>query len=87
MSIFTPKHDSDNRTNFIWQTIAGSLTKLLGNHPTDRFGMRVGARELRKSATGDFNDGAECFPQRADQRHSKGRSKKTRPAESAAEST
>ncbi len=41
MSIFNPEHDSDNPISFIWQAIVGGLTKLIRNHPTDRFGTRV----------------------------------------------
>jgi hypothetical protein len=41
MSIFNPAHDSDNPITFIWQAIVGGLTKLIRNHPTDRFGTRV----------------------------------------------
>lgn len=41
MSIFNPKHDAENPINFVWQAIVGGLTKLIRNHPTDRFGTRV----------------------------------------------
>ena len=41
MSIFSPKHDSDNPISFVWQAIVGGLTRLIRNHPTDRFGTRV----------------------------------------------
>ena len=41
MSIFSPKHDSDNPISFVWQAIVGGLTHLIRNHPTDRFGTRV----------------------------------------------
>jgi hypothetical protein len=41
MSIFNPKHDSDNPISFVWQAIVGGLTRLIRNHPTDRFGTRV----------------------------------------------
>ncbi len=41
MSIFNPKHDSDNPIGFVWQAIVGGLTHLVRNHPTDRFGTRV----------------------------------------------
>ncbi|MBA3830314.1 MAG: DUF748 domain-containing protein [Chthoniobacterales bacterium] len=41
MSIFSPKHDSDNPISFVWQAIVGGLTQLIRNHPTDRFGTRV----------------------------------------------
>ena len=41
MSIFNPAHDSDNPITFIWQAIVGGLTRVIRNHPTDRFGTRV----------------------------------------------
>ena len=41
MSIFSPKHDSDNPISFVWQAVVGGLTHLVRNHPTDRFGTRV----------------------------------------------
>ena len=41
MSIFNPKHDSDNPITFVWQAIVGGLTHLIRNHPVDRFGTRV----------------------------------------------
>jgi hypothetical protein len=41
ISIFSPLHDSENPINFVWQAIVGGLTKLIRNHPTDRFGTRV----------------------------------------------
>lgn len=41
MSIFNPKHDADNPIDFIWQGIVGALTRIIRNHPTDRFGTRV----------------------------------------------
>ena len=41
MQIFSPKHDSDNPISFVWQAIVGGLTRLVRNHPTDRFGTRV----------------------------------------------
>lgn len=41
MSIFSPKHDSDNPVSFIWQAVVGGLTHLIRNHPSDRFGTRV----------------------------------------------
>ncbi|MGI8432916.1 MAG: DUF748 domain-containing protein [Chthoniobacterales bacterium] len=41
MSIFNPKHDSENPISFVWQAIVGGLTQLVRNHPTDRFGTRV----------------------------------------------
>lgn len=41
MQIFSPKNDSDNPISFVWQAIVGGLTRLVRNHPTDRFGTRV----------------------------------------------
>ncbi|MGI8889730.1 MAG: DUF748 domain-containing protein [Chthoniobacterales bacterium] len=41
MQIFSPSHDSDNPISFVWQAIVGGLTRLVRNHPTDRFGTRV----------------------------------------------
>ena len=41
MSIFDPAHDSDNPLDFIWQGILGGLTRIIRNHPKDRFGTRV----------------------------------------------
>lgn len=41
MAIFSPKHDSGNPINFVWQAIVGGLTQLIRNHPVDRFGTRV----------------------------------------------
>ena len=41
MSIFNPKHDSDNPLSFVWQAIVGGLTQLIRNHEADRFGTRV----------------------------------------------
>src|SRR3954447_15939643 len=41
MSIFDPSHDADNPIDFIWQGIVGGLTRIIRNHPKDRFGTRV----------------------------------------------
>jgi hypothetical protein len=41
MSIFDPGHDSDNPIDFIWQGIVGGITRIIRNHPKDRFGTRV----------------------------------------------
>jgi hypothetical protein len=41
MAIFDAKHDSDNPIDFIWQGIVGGLTRIVRNHPQDRFGTRV----------------------------------------------
>ena len=41
MEIFDPGHDSDTPLDFIWQGIVGGLTRIIRNHPKDRFGTRV----------------------------------------------
>ena len=41
MSIFDPVHDADNPIDFIWQGIVGGITRIIRNHPKDRFGTRV----------------------------------------------
>ena len=41
MSIFDPGHDADNPLDFIWQGIVGGLTRIIRNHPKDRFGTKV----------------------------------------------
>jgi hypothetical protein len=42
MSIFNPEHDfKENPLNGIWQGIVGGLTRIIRNHPQDRFGTRV----------------------------------------------
>ncbi len=41
MSIFDPAHDADNPIDFIWQGIVGGITRIIRNHPKDRFGTRV----------------------------------------------
>lgn len=41
MSIFDPSHDADNPIDFIWQGIVGGITRIIRNHPKDRFGTRV----------------------------------------------
>jgi hypothetical protein len=51
MSIFDPAHDSDNPIDFIWQGIVGGLTRIVRNHPKDRFGTRV-------PLSGNFEDPA-----------------------------
>ncbi len=51
MSIFDPVHDSDNPIDFIWQGIVGGLTRIIRNHPQDRFGTRV-------PLSGSFDDPA-----------------------------
>jgi hypothetical protein len=49
MSIFDPAHDNDNPIDFIWQGIVGGLTRIIRNHPKDRFGTRV-------PLSGNFDD-------------------------------
>jgi hypothetical protein len=51
MSIFNPAHDSDNPIDFIWQGIVGGLTRIIRNHPKDRFGTKV-------PLSGSFDDPA-----------------------------
>jgi Domain of Unknown Function (DUF748) len=41
MTIFNPKHDSDNPIDFVWQGIVGGLTRLIRNQPKDRFGTKA----------------------------------------------
>lgn len=41
MTIFDPSEDNENPIDFIWQGIVGGLTKLIRNHPKDRFGTKV----------------------------------------------
>ncbi len=41
MAIFDPGHDSANPIDFIWQGIVGGLTRIIRNHPKDRFGTKV----------------------------------------------
>lgn len=41
MAIFDPSHDNENPIDFIWQGIVGGLTRIVRNHPKDRFGTRV----------------------------------------------
>ncbi|MFN2475243.1 MAG: DUF748 domain-containing protein [Chthoniobacterales bacterium] len=41
MEIFDPAHDADNPIDFIWQGIVGGLTRIVRNHPKDRFGTKV----------------------------------------------
>lgn len=41
MSIFSPKHDSENPVSFVWQAIVGGITRVVRNQPKDRFGTRV----------------------------------------------
>jgi len=44
-----PARDSDNPIDFIWQGILGGLTRIIRNHPKDRFGTRV-------PLSGNFDD-------------------------------
>ena len=41
MAIFDPSEDNENPIDFIWQGIVGGLTRIIRNHPKDRFGSRV----------------------------------------------
>jgi Domain of Unknown Function (DUF748). len=41
MAIFNPAHDADNPVDFVWQGIVGGLTRIVRNHPKDRFGTRA----------------------------------------------
>jgi hypothetical protein len=52
MSIFNPANDfKENPLNGIWQGIVGGLTRVIRNHPQDRFGTRV-------PLSGSFDDPA-----------------------------
>src|SRR2546423_12627023 len=64
MSIFDPAHDSDNPIDFIWQGIVGGLTRIIRNHPKDRFGTRPAVRQLRRPGAGSDDDD----PQRVQER-------------------
>lgn len=41
MVIFDPSEDNENPIDFIWQGIVGGLTRIIRNHPKDRFGTKV----------------------------------------------
>ena len=41
MVIFDPSEDTENPIDFIWQGIVGGLTRIIRNHPKDRFGTKV----------------------------------------------
>ena len=41
MAIFDPSEDNENPVDFIWQGIVGGLTRIIRNHPKDRFGSKV----------------------------------------------
>lgn len=49
MVIFDPGKDNENPIDFIWQGIVGGLTRLVRNHPKDRFGTRI-------PVSGSFDD-------------------------------
>jgi uncharacterized protein involved in outer membrane biogenesis len=51
MVIFDPSEDNDNPIDFIWQGIVGGLTRIIRNHPKDRFGTKV-------PISGSFDDPA-----------------------------
>lgn len=51
MSIFDPTHDTESPIDFIWQGIVGGLTRIIRNHPKDRFGTKV-------PLSGSFDDPA-----------------------------
>ena len=51
MAIFDPSEDNESPIDFIWQGIVGGLTRLIRNHPKDRFGTRV-------PISGSFDDPA-----------------------------
>lgn len=41
MAILDPKRDSENHVSLIWQAILEGVTRIVRNHPKDRFGTRV----------------------------------------------
>ncbi len=41
MAIFDPAKDTESPIDFIWQGIVGGLTRIIRNHPKDRFGTKV----------------------------------------------
>jgi len=51
MVIFDPSEDNENPIDFIWQGIVGGLTRIVRNHPKDRFGTKV-------PISGSFDDPA-----------------------------
>ena len=51
MVIFDPTEDTENPIDFIWQGIVGGLTRVIRNHPKDRFGTKV-------PISGSFDDPA-----------------------------
>ena len=51
MAIFDPSEDTESPIDFIWQGIVGGLTRIVRNHPKDRFGTKV-------PISGSFDDPA-----------------------------
>ena len=51
MAIFDPGEDTESPIDFIWQGIVGGLTRIIRNHPKDRFGTKV-------PISGSFDDPA-----------------------------
>jgi hypothetical protein len=51
MAIFDPSEDNESPIDFIWQGIVGGLTRIIRNHPKDRFGSKV-------PISGSFDDPA-----------------------------
>lgn len=51
MAIFDPTEDTESPIDFIWQGIVGGLTRIIRNHPKDRFGTKV-------PVSGSFDDPA-----------------------------
>lgn len=51
MAIFDPSEDTESPIDFIWQGIVGGLTRIIRNHPKDRFGTKV-------PISGSFDDPA-----------------------------
>jgi hypothetical protein len=41
MTIFDPAEDTESPIDFIWQGIVGGLTRIIRNHPKDRFGTKA----------------------------------------------
>ena len=54
MAIFDPAHDNENPIDFVWQGIVGGLTRIIRNHPKDRFGTKV-------PLSGSFDDPAPAM--------------------------
>lgn len=51
MAIFDPTEDTESPIDFIWQGIVGGITRIVRNHPKDRFGTKV-------PISGSFDDPA-----------------------------